>query len=180
MGSFSNSTVQVDGGGNDRGSSGSGNAYNPKPVSELYHVVHTLEWIPGSNEAVVTESCDPAGDIVDGGIGISLQGGVCEISGSYIDLFPTVYTEWTLPPPDEFTAPEYHSGVGWSDIPPPESCDLTRFDCHPTQDKSGTYTYTVNWVNTSNGATGADVVVLEEQVYMDFWLHEQEAAARSI
>lgn len=180
MGSFTCTTVHVDGGGNDRGSTGSGESYDPLPVCELADLTHTLEWIPGPNEKVVSEVVTPAGQIVDGGISTSLNSGSCVIEGSYLDLFPTVFFEWTTPPADNLTKPTYHTGTKWSDLPLPSESDLTQFDCHPVREKSGTYTYEVNWVNTSSGATGTDVVTLSEQVYMDFWLHQRNTEERSI
>ena len=179
MGTFANTTVHSDGGGNNRNSSGPGEAYDPLPVCELHNVVHTLTWVPGPNEQVVSEVCSPAGDTVDGGISIGLNGGVCIISGSYLSLFPTEFFEWTLPPPDAFTLPDYYTGSEWSELPDPRDSDLTQFDCHPVRDKEGTYTYSVSWVNTSSGATGVDTVVLSEQVYMDFWLHQRNTEERA-
>lgn len=180
MGTFSSTTVASDGGGNSRNSSGSGTTYTPQAVGELSPLTHTLTWTPGPNEQVVTEICDVGGDIADSGISIALNAGECVISGEYTDLFPTEFFEWTTPPADDFSPPDFHTGTEWSDLPAPEDSNLTQFDCHTVQDKSGTYTYTVNWVNTVSLATGSDVLVVNETVYMDFWLHADNATERGV
>lgn len=178
MGSFTQTTTQTDPGGNNRNDSGSGTSYNPNPVGEIAALNHTLTWIPGPSQVPTGSSLTT--DTSDSGISLNNGAPVATITGEYRDLFPTRFFEWTDLQVDAFTPPVYHTGTDWADLPAPADSDLTQFDCHATQDKVVGYTYSVDWVNTSSGATGTDTMTVTDQVYMEFWMHSQLVTERAI
>lgn len=144
--------------------------------AELSNFSHTFTWIPDPGFAFVSM-------VITGQAPKGVSIGSNTISGKYEDEFKEAFIEWTEPVVDQFTSPVYVQGGSWDDVPATGSSmdNLVDFTPATPVDKQYVYTITVNWINNnpSTPVPGVDVFTFIDEIYMDFWMHSDNATGRA-